>query len=217
MGRAWKSLLILAAISLTAAGCQNAVVNENRQLRDQNRELQAQLDEAHRTPPAAPVMSATPVVNVAPTAPVTPVTPPVSVTPSSKARPDFGGIEATEDAKAGTTTLNLPSDVFFGSGQATILPEAKKSLDKVISVLKKEYAGKAVRIEGHTDSDPIVHSHWKSNQELSEKRAGAVHDYLVSKGVDASRITTVGFGDTKPKSQTDKKKNRRVELVVITR
>ncbi|MDB5171590.1 MAG: hypothetical protein JWO87_2898 [Phycisphaerales bacterium] len=217
MGRAWNSLFVIAvtAISLTSTGCQNGIYDDNKKLRDQNRELQAQLDEAHRTPPAGAQTPASPVVSVAPGQPAAPVAAPV--TPAPKSKPDFGGLDARVDDNAGTTTVSLPSDVFFGSGQATILPEAKKSLDKVVTVLKKEYAGKAVRIEGHTDSDPIVHSHWKSNQELSEKRAGAVHDYLVSKGIDASRVTTVGLGDTKPKSQTDKKKNRRVELVVITR
>ncbi|MDB5357400.1 MAG: hypothetical protein JWN24_3853 [Phycisphaerales bacterium] len=216
MGRAWKSLLVIAAITFFGTGCQNGVYDENKKLRDQNRELQAQLDEAHRTPPAVAQTPASPVVNVAPQ-PAAPVTPPVTATPNPRGKPDFGGLETTVDANAGTTTVNLPSDVFFGSGQATILPEAKKSLDKVVTVLKKEYAGKTVRIEGHTDSDPIVHSHWKSNQELSEKRADAVRDYLVSKGISDGRITTMGFGDTKPKSQSEKKKNRRVELVVITR
>jgi outer membrane protein OmpA-like peptidoglycan-associated protein len=213
MGRAWKSLLVIAAITFFGTGCQNSVYDENKKLRDQNRELQAQLDEAHRTPPVAAQTPTQPVVNAAP--PAVPAAPPAVLNP--KAKPDFGGLETTVDANAGTTTVNLPSDVFFGSGQATILPEAKKSLDKVVTVLKKEYAGKTVRIEGHTDSDPIVHSHWKSNQELSEKRADAVRDYLVSKGVSENRITTVGFGDTKPKSQSEKKKNRRVELVVVTR
>src|SRR5258708_6437582 len=83
----------------------------------------------------------------------------------------------------------LRSDVFFGAGQATLLPEAKKSLGKVTAALKKEYARKPIRIEGHTDSDPIRKSHWKSNQELSEKRADAVREFLVSKGIESSRIT----------------------------
>ena len=69
-------------------------------------------------------------------------------------------------------------------------------------------------MDGHTDSTPIRVSNWKSNQELSEARAAAVKDYLISKGVPASRITTKGWGDTKPRS-TDLAKNRRVEIVLL--
>ena len=83
--------------------------------------------------------------------------------------------------------------------------------------MKKQYAGKPVHVQGHSDSDPIKHSTWKSNQELSEARAKAVRDYLVSKGVSMSHVTAEGFGDSKPKSPTDKAKNRRVEVVVLTK
>ena len=95
-----------------------------------------------------------------------------------------------------------------------IKDSAKSSLDKVVLALKKQYAGKTVRIEGYTDTDPIVHSHWKSNKELSDARATAVSDYLVAHGIEGSRITTKGYGDTKPKAT--KALSRRVEVVVIT-
>jgi flagellar motor protein MotB len=71
-------------------------------------------------------------------------------------------------------------------------------------------------VEGHTDSDPIKVSQWKSNQELSEARADAVKKYLVSKGVDANSVSTSGLGSSRPKSN-DKAANRRVEIVVVTR
>ena len=83
--------------------------------------------------------------------------------------------------------------------------------------MKKEYPGKQIRVEGHTDADPIRVSKWKSNQELSEARANAVRQYLAQKGVDANSLSIRGFGADKPKSQTDKALNRRVEIVVITR
>src|SRR5258707_2323196 len=103
MGRAWKSLLVIAAISFFGTGCQNGVYDENKKLRDQNRELQAQLDEAHRTPPVAAQTPTQPVVNAAP--PVVPTAPPAA--PNPKGKPDFGGLETTVDANAGTTTVNL--------------------------------------------------------------------------------------------------------------
>ncbi|HZK81516.1 MAG TPA: OmpA family protein [Humisphaera sp.] len=216
-----RGLILSGLLGVAGLGCQSSLYSENKDLRTQNLELQQQLDEAnrqkmaHATPP--PV--STPVPAAAPTPPVVveqaPVPTPPAPTPS--ARPDLGNLEVTHDTAAGTTTVNLPSDVSFSSGQAVLLPEAKKSLVKVVSALKKEYNGKPVRIVGNTDSDPIVKSHWKSNQELSEKRADAVRNYLVSKGIPANRITVEGLGDTNPKSKTDKAKNRRVELVVLTR
>ena len=160
---------------------------------------------------------AAPAAAIVPKAELAPVAEPAPVTNAPAPKPDMGGLEVTQDLAAGTTTVNLPSDVFFASGAAMLLPESKKSLSKVISALKKDYAGKPIRIEGYTDSDPIRKSHWKNNQELSEKRAEAVRDYLVSKGIDASRFSTEGLGDSKPKSKSDKAKNRRVELVVLSR
>ena len=78
------------------------------------------------------------------------------------------------------------------------------------------FGGKQIRVEGHTDSDPIKVSRWKSNQELSVARADAVKKYLVSKGVDANEVSVAGFGSDRPKS-SDKAQNRRVEIVVVTR
>ena len=216
-----RGILAAAVLSLAGFGCQNRVVDENLALRNQNLELQQQLDDAHRQPvvvqappaplPAAPAVQAS-AVNPRP---VEEVAQPTAPEPTSAPRPDLGGLEVTRDAVANTTTINLPSDVFFASGQAVLLPEAKKSLTKVIVALKKEYGGKQIRIQGNTDSDPIRKSHWKDNKELSEKRAEAVRDYLVSKGVDTGRVNTQGLGDTHPRSKTDKAKNRRVDLVVL--
>ena len=94
---------------------------------------------------------------------------------------------------------------------------AKSTLDKVALSLKKDYAGKKVRIEGHTDADPIKYSKWKSNQDLSVARAAAVKAYLVKKGVDPSIIVAQGYGSDKPKSTKDKAVNRRVDIVVAMR
>jgi OOP family OmpA-OmpF porin len=219
----YRGLIAAGIVAVTGFGCQNKLYDENRALHDQNVELQQQLDDAHRQ--SAVVVAPAPQLQAAqPAAAVTPRTvevapppapEPVYVAPAPAPKADFGGLEVTHNEAAHTTTVNLPSDIFFASGQAILLPDSKKSLAKVASVLKKEYAAKPIRIEGHTDSDPIHKSHWKSNQELSEKRAEAVKDYLVSKGLNSSLVTIEGLGDTKPKSKTDKAKNRRVELVVM--
>lgn len=211
----------------SAGGCQNAVLEDNQRLLVQNKELQAKLDQANSmlsqavpvTPPA-PVEPKPEKVAVSPepkpAAPVEPkyVAPPPPVAPSGPA--DLGG-EVTVDPVAGTTTVNFLGDALFDSGRAVVKPEAKANLDKTVAALKKQFAGKPVKVQGHSDSDPIKHSTWKSNQALSEARAKAVRDYLVSKGVPAAQVTSEGFGDAKPKSPTDKSKNRRVEIVVLTK
>src|SRR6266478_1231922 len=216
MIRAWIGIL-MAALALGVVGCQNKLYEDNQALREQNKELQSQLDARNGAPPQVVQTPPPQQVVVPPSQPVVNDQAPPPIKPAGQPKPDLGNLETTVDVKAGTTTVNLPGDLFFDPGQITIKDPAKQSLDKVAAALRKEYSGKPVRIEGYTDSDPIVHSKWKSNQELSEKRAGAVRDYLVSKGVPTSRVTIVGLGDTRPRSTTNKALNRRVEVVVLTR
>ncbi len=66
------------------------------------------------------------------------------------------GMDTTYDPRAGTLTVNLSSDVLFDSGKATLKESARATLDKIVGALNKEYTGKAIRVEGHTDSDPIT-------------------------------------------------------------
>jgi outer membrane protein OmpA-like peptidoglycan-associated protein len=84
--------------------------------------------------------------------------------------------------------------IFFETGKATIKKVSYKSLDAVVSVLKADPSLNA-DIEGHTDN---VAPKTYTNMELSQKRADAVRDYLVSKGISADRLTAQGFGDTQP-------------------
>ena len=105
------------------------------------------------------------------------------------------------------------SDVLFEFGQYTLKPEAREKLAKVSGILLS-FPGLTLEVDGYTDnvgSDEF-------NQTLSEKRAGAVRDYLTSEGVPADSITTKGFGKTNPVASNDtpegRQENRRVELVV---
>jgi outer membrane protein OmpA-like peptidoglycan-associated protein len=208
---------------VVAGGCANRMHDENLELHQQNRELQAQLDarnSADRTggepetasqaqPQAQPPVTQTPQPSAPPTA--------TTQAPAPAPAPiKVEGTETTEDPAAGTMTVRVPGDVLFDPGKATVREGAKSTLDQVAAALKKDYAGKQIRVEGHTDADPIRVSQWKSNQELSEARAAAVKTYLAQKGVNAGSISTTGFGADKPKGQ-DKAQNRRVEIVVITR
>jgi len=226
MIRAWNGIL-LVALALGVTGCQNKLYEDNQALREQNKELQSQLDSKNSAPPqvvqtAPPQQAAVPVSqpmanDQAP--PPKQAAQPVTTQPAlTRAAPPINvpGTETTTDVAAGTMTVRVPGDVLFDPGRATVREQAKSTLDKVAAALKKDYSGKQIRVEGHTDSDPIKVSRWKSNQELSEARADAVKKYLVSKGVDANMVSMSGLGSTKPKSN-DKAANRRVEIVVVTR
>jgi outer membrane protein OmpA-like peptidoglycan-associated protein len=101
----------------------------------------------------------------------------------------------------------------FDFNQATIKPESEQVLTQVVEVLKAQPDLKLL-IEGNTDNvgKPAY------NLELSKKRAESVKLYLVEKGgIDGSRLTTQGYGDTKPVAKNDteagRAQNRRVELV----
>ncbi len=101
----------------------------------------------------------------------------------------------------------------FDERKATIRPESTKLLSQVGDVLKST-PGLRLEIQGHTDTEGTP----AENLRLSEQRAAAVKAYLVQKlGIAASRLTTAGFGDTKPIADTSteqgRAKNRRVELV----
>jgi flagellar motor protein MotB len=147
-----------------------------------------------------------------------PAPPPVVEETPQPAPPvhQIAGLETTADRVAGTITVHLPSDIFFDSGSAILRTPGKASLVKVAAVLKKKFDGKSIEIEGYTDSDPIKLSKWKSNKELSQARAKAVRDFLVSEGVSADSLSTHGMGDANPRSATVKSLNRRVEIVVAS-
>lgn len=108
--------------------------------------------------------------------------------------------------------VSMP-DVLFDFNKYTLKGEARERLAKVSGILLA-YPGLTVQVEGHTDN---VGSE-EYNQKLSDERAGAVRDFLVSQGVGSSTITAQGFGKTQPVASNDtsagRQKNRRVELVV---
>ncbi len=103
-------------------------------------------------------------------------------------------------------------NIFFVTGSAKLLPKSFKSLNDVAAILKEDAALK-LDIEGHTDNTGSD----KINNPLSQNRAKSVYDYLTTKGgVDASRVTSEGFGSTKPVADNKTAKgrglNRRVEM-----
>ena len=110
-----------------------------------------------------------------------------------------------------TLKLTLASKVSFDFDSAKINPGFADALDRMAEVIRK-YDKTMVHVIGHTDS---VGSE-EYNQRLSEDRAEAVADYLVSRGVDRSRIRTEGRGEREPRATNDteagRQLNRRVEI-----
>lgn len=133
------------------------------------------------------------------------------------------GTGASVRIKEGKISVMLPSSILFNSGQTKLKKAAKNSLKKVCNVLKKDFPNATIRIEGHTDSDPLKRTKniYKSNWELSALRASNVLHYLVdSCRLDPKKLYIAGFGKHQPvasnKSKGGKKKNRRVEIVILT-
>lgn len=111
------------------------------------------------------------------------------------------------------TLKDVFDNLSFEFGKAVILPISFPYLDELADVLTKDTTWK-LKIVGHTDN---VGSD-TANQKLSEKRAIAVSNYLVSKGIDVTRITAEGKGETMPIASNDtpegRDKNRRVEFFI---
>jgi len=100
----------------------------------------------------------------------------------------------------------------FDFNKATLKPSGKTLVDAAVKAMK-DNSTMRVRVEGHTDS--IGSDAY--NQKLSERRANAVRDYMIEQGISPSRITAVGFGESKPvasnKTAEGRAENRRVEIV----
>jgi OOP family OmpA-OmpF porin len=104
-------------------------------------------------------------------------------------------------------------DVLFDFDRSNIKPEAAAILDRLVAFMN-ENKDKKVNLSGHTDNVGTE----AYNQRLSERRANSVRDYISKKGVDTSRISAQGFGESKPiadnKTREGRAKNRRVEIKV---
>jgi chemotaxis protein MotB len=118
------------------------------------------------------------------------------------------------------------SELFFGSGEATLNPAGRPELDKLATAivdLEREIPPEipwVLRVDGHTDKRPVSRS-FPSNWELSASRAIAVVQYLITRGVSPNRLLAAGFGEFQPLDAGDDvealRRNRRIELKLTER
>ena len=110
--------------------------------------------------------------------------------------------------------LNFAGDVLFDVNQSVISPGARSSLDRVAAFLR-ENPKREVVVEGHTDSTGSD----EYNMALSQRRADAVGNYLISGGISGTRIVTRGYGETVPVASNDnaagRQQNRRVSILIL--
>jgi outer membrane protein OmpA-like peptidoglycan-associated protein len=110
--------------------------------------------------------------------------------------------------------ITLSGSVLFASAKSELLPAAQVKLNDVANALIKEDPLSKIVVEGHTDSQGGA----TYNQDLSQRRAQSVRDYLVSRGIAADRVTSQGFGPSRSIAENNsaegRANNRRVEIVV---
>jgi len=149
-----------------------------------------------RAPTATPAQPSAPARPAAPAAPATPAA------PAPAARPAPASVRQA---------VVIQADALFDFDKSVVRPDGRKSIDDALAKLRGVDL-ELVIATGHTDSRGTD----AYNQRLSERRAAAVKDYLVSKGIPASKITTIGKGESQPvatnKTDEGRQKNRRVDI-----
>jgi chemotaxis protein MotB len=117
--------------------------------------------------------------------------------------------------------ISLAADAFFEPGSAEVRIEESREVLRKVSNLIQSLGERKVRIEGHTDSNPVgADSQWETNWELSTARGTNVLHYLVDFGVREERFQVAGFADTVPIAAEDTPEgrayNRRVDIVILS-
>ena len=212
-------IVSLAMVMLLGAGCvdqkkhdalvkERATLNEqfvvvqekNQRLMEEKLALDAQLAEVQAAAAAAKEAPAT---------------------AKKEAGPIAGG-DAALSTRDGNPVITVRDDILFAPGKAALTSRGKGVLAKVAELLRTQYVDGAIRVEGHTDNQPIRKTKklYKTNWELASARALSVVHYLTDEcGVSPKRIHAAAYGKHHPVSGNDtsagRAKNRRVEIVIL--
>jgi outer membrane protein OmpA-like peptidoglycan-associated protein len=142
--------------------------------------------------------------------------------------PDTAGVKEKDGCpfkrvKVTMKAIEISEKIFFDYNKATIKEKSYTLLNEVATVIKQYDRIKKIEVQGHTDHKGSE----DYNQELSQKRAKSVYDYLVDQGVEPERLTFKGYGESDPlvpleegqteedETEEDAAKNRRVEFVIL--
>jgi outer membrane protein OmpA-like peptidoglycan-associated protein len=111
--------------------------------------------------------------------------------------------------------ITIKQQVQFALDSATILPASNALMTEIADVINKNPGIKKIEVQGHTDNSGTA----DHNRQLSEDRAAAVRNWLVSHGVSGDRLISKGYGDTKPiapnVTEAMKARNRRVQFIIL--
>ncbi|PKV51314.1 outer membrane protein OmpA-like peptidoglycan-associated protein [Aquimarina sp. MAR_2010_214] len=133
---------------------------------------------------------------------------------AQKIESEIPGAEVTRVGEGIDVVFDENSGVYFATNKSDINSKSKANLKKLAGIFK-EYPDTNIIVEGHTDSTGDD----SYNMALSQRRANAVTNYLVSQGISKSRLTTYAHGETLPKydnaTPAGRAKNRRVELGIV--
>jgi outer membrane protein OmpA-like peptidoglycan-associated protein len=131
----------------------------------------------------------------------------------AKLRQRLEGTGVSVTRMGDTIILNMPSSITFDTDRAEVKPRFYDVLNSV-SIVLAEFDKTIIDVEGHTDADGSD----RYNQDLSERRAGSVAEYLVAQGNNYRRFQVLGMGETQPVSSNasaeGKARNRRVEIQI---
>ncbi|HEX4332605.1 MAG TPA: OmpA family protein [Usitatibacter sp.] len=140
--------------------------------------------------------------------PATPASPSAPAMPAAPSAPAPAARPAPSSVRQ---SVVIQADALFDFDKSVVRPDGKKSIDAAMDKIRGVDL-EMVIATGHTDSIGTA----AYNQKLSERRAAAVREYLVSKGIPASKVTTIGKGKTQPvatnKTAEGRQKNRRVDI-----
>ena len=120
--------------------------------------------------------------------------------------------------RPGIAWQDIADNILFDSGKANLKSAGTGVIQQVVADIRQRYAGRQVWIIGHTDSDPIKHSKWKDNLELSVQRACTVHREMQKLGMDPDHMVAAGQGEYHPKvanAANTKHLNRRVQIIAV--
>lgn len=132
-----------------------------------------------------------------------------NVEPFLRKRPKQANVEI------GAKEIRIKQQIMFETNSAKIVPDSTPLLIEIADVLVRNPRLKRIEIQGHTDNQGTP----EHNQFLSEQRAQAVRDWLTSYGVEPSRVSSKGYGQTKPlgsnATNAGRARNRRVQFVIV--